>query len=87
VGDLGLTHVDELIEAMDRGKASIASLISPWWRFTEFVESCGGAGAWQALHHATLQDEHRIAANLHFWRTLTAELLEVFHEQSPLGWK
>jgi L-rhamnonate dehydratase len=90
VGDLGLTHVSEFVEAMDRGQASICQ--------PDITQVGGFTGLLQVVTAARKRNKRviphgyktniEIAANLHFlanhWRE---ELLEYSTSQSPLRWE
>jgi L-alanine-DL-glutamate epimerase-like enolase superfamily enzyme len=90
VGDLGLTHVDEFIEAMDRGGASICQ---------PDISQVGGFTGLMKIARAPRQRGKRvithgyktniiIAANLHFLANhWTPELLEYSTSKSPLRWE
>jgi L-rhamnonate dehydratase len=90
VGDLGLTHVHEFIEAMDRGRASICQ---------PDISQVGGFTGLMKIARATQQRGKRvithgyktniiIAANLHFLGNHWApELLEYSTSKSPLRWE
>ncbi|MFN7998239.1 MAG: mandelate racemase/muconate lactonizing enzyme family protein [Bryobacteraceae bacterium] len=90
VGDLGLTHVNEFIEAMDHGKASICQ---------PDITMVGGFTGIRKISEAARQRNKRvithgyktnieIAANLHFLANHWAEeLLEFSTSKSPLRWE
>jgi len=90
VGDLGLTHVREFIEAMDRGGASICQ---------PDITMVGGFTGIQKIATAALARGKRvithgyktnitIAANLHFLAAHAHdELLEFSTSHSPLRWQ
>jgi len=90
VGDLGLTHVQEFIEAMDRGQASICQ---------PDITMVGGFTGIRRVARAARERQKRvithgyktnieIAANLHFLANhWTAELLEYSTSKSPLRWE
>lgn len=90
VGDLGLTHVDEFIEFMDRGGASICQ---------PDITMAGGFTAIRKIAAAAKQRGKRvithgyktnieIAANLHFLANHEdTELLEYSTSHSPLRWE
>ena len=89
VGDLGLTHVDEFIDAMDRGGASICQPdITSVGGFTGIGEIAAAAhqrGKRVITHGYKTNIE--IAANLHFLANhWTDELLEYSTSKSPLRW-
>jgi len=90
VGDLGLTHVNEFIEAMDRGQASICQPdITMVGGFTGIRKTAKAARERQkrVITHG-YKTNIEIAANLHFlanhWAT---ELLEYSTSKSPLRWE
>ena len=89
VGDLGLTHVDEFIEAMDRGKASICQPdISQVGGFTGLMKIASAASqrGKRVITHG-YKTNIIIAANLHFLANhWTSELLEYSTSKSPLRW-
>jgi len=90
VGDLGLTHVDEFIEAMDRGGASICQPdITSVGGFTGILRIAKAArerGKRVITHGYKTNIE--IAANLHFLANhRDAELLEYSTSKSPLRWE
>ncbi|MEW5978421.1 MAG: mandelate racemase/muconate lactonizing enzyme family protein [Acidobacteriota bacterium] len=90
VGDLGLTHVSEFIDAMERGAATICQ---------PDVTQVGGFTGLLRVAEAARQRNRRviphgyktnieIAANLHFLAShWTAELLEFSTSPSPLRWE
>lgn len=90
VGDLGLTHVDEFVDAMDKGRASICQ---------PDITSVGGFTGIQKIADAACQRGKRvithgyktnieIAANLHFLAHHCApEMLEFSTSRSPLRWE
>src|SRR6185437_7766526 len=90
VGDLGFTHADEFIEAMDRGGASICQPdITSVGGFTGILKIADAAkkrGKRVITHGYKTNIE--IAANLHFlanhWE---AEMLEYSTSRSPLRWE
>jgi L-rhamnonate dehydratase len=90
VGDLGLTHVDEFIEAMDRGRASICQPdITMVGGFTGIRKIAKAA---RERHKRVITHGYKtnieIAANLHFLANhWTAELLEYSTSKSPLRWE
>ncbi|PYT21006.1 MAG: mandelate racemase/muconate lactonizing enzyme family protein [Acidobacteria bacterium] len=90
VGDLGLTHVDEFIEAMDRGQASICQPdITMVGGFTGIRKIANAA---RERHKRVITHGYKtnieIAANLHFLANhWTAELLEYSTSKSPLRWE
>jgi len=90
VGDLGLTHVSEFIDAMDRGQASICQ--------PDITQVGGFTGLFQVAAAARKRNKRvithgyktniEIAANLHFLANhWTDELLEYSTSQSPLRWE
>ncbi len=90
VGDLGLTHVDEFIDAMDRGKASICqpdiTMVGGFTGIRRIAEAARARGKRVITHGYKTNIE--IAANLHFLANhWTAELLEYSTSQSPLRWE
>jgi L-rhamnonate dehydratase len=89
VGDLGLTHVHEFIEAMDRGGAAICQPdISQVGGFTGLMKIAGAARqrGKRVITHG-YKTSIIIAANLHFLANhWTAELLEYSTSKSPLRW-
>ena len=90
VGDLGLTHADEFIEAMDRGRASICQPdITMVGGFTGIrrVAQAARARNKRVITHG-YKTNIEIAANLHFLANhWTAELLEYSTSKSPLRWE
>jgi L-rhamnonate dehydratase len=90
VGDLGLTHVDEFIEAMDRGGASICQPdITQVGGFTGLMKIANAARerGKRVITHG-YKTNIIIAANLHFLSNhWTAELLEYSTSKSPLRWE
>ena len=90
VGDLGLTHVDEFIDAMDRGGATICQ---------PDISMVGGFTGIQKIAVAALARGKRvithgyktnvlIAANLHFLAAHhDEEILEYSTSRSPLRWQ
>jgi L-rhamnonate dehydratase len=90
VGDLGLTHVDEFIEAMDRGKASICqpdiTMVGGFTGIRKIAAAARARGKRVITHGYKTNIE--IAANLHFLANhWTAELLEYSTSKSPLRWE
>jgi len=89
VGDLGLTHADEFIEAMDKGGASICQPdISQVGGFTGLMKIASAARerGKRVITHG-YKTNIIIAANLHFLANhWTAELLEYSASKSPLTW-
>jgi L-rhamnonate dehydratase len=90
VGDLGLTHVDEFIEAMDRGGASICQPdITTVGGFTGIRKIAAAAKqrGKRVITHG-YKSNIEIAANLHFLANHTdTELLEYSTSNSPLRWE
>ena len=90
VGDLGLTHVDEFVEAMDKGGASICQPdISQVGGFTGLMKIANAARerGKRVITHG-YKTNIIIAANLHFLANhWTAELLEYSTSKSPLRWE
>ena len=90
VGDLGLTHADEFIEAMDRGRASICQPdITMVGGFTGIrrVAQAARARNKRVITHG-YKTNIEIAANLHFLANhWTAEFLEYSTSKSPLRWE
>ena len=90
VGDLGWTHVDEFIEAMDRGGASICQPdITMVGGFTGIRKVAAAARERnkRVITHG-YKTNIEIAANLHFLANhWTAELLEYSTSKSPLRWE
>jgi L-alanine-DL-glutamate epimerase-like enolase superfamily enzyme len=90
VGDLGLTHADEFIEAMDRGCAAICQPdITMVGGFTGIRKVAQAA---RERHKRVITHGYKtnieIAANLHFLANhWTAELLEYSTSRSPLRWE
>jgi L-rhamnonate dehydratase len=90
VGDLGLTHVDEFIEAMDRGGASICqpdiTSVGGFTGILKIAEAAKQRGKRVITHGYKTNIE--IAANLHFLANhRDAELLEFSTSKSPLRWE
>jgi L-rhamnonate dehydratase len=89
VGDLGLTHVREFIEMMDRGGASICQPdISQVGGFTGIMQVAAAAYARgkRVITHG-YKTNIEIAANLHFLAAQPAvEPLEFSLSHSPLRW-
>jgi len=90
VGDLGLTHVDEFIEAMDRGGASICqpdiTSVGGFTGILKVAEAAHQRGKRVITHGYKTNIE--IAANLHFLANhRDAELLEFSTSKSPLRWE
>lgn len=89
VGDLGLTHVSEFIDAMDQGQASICQPdITQVGGFTGLLQVAAAARKRnkRVITHG-YKTNIEIAANLHFLANhWTDELLEYSTSQSPLRW-
>jgi L-rhamnonate dehydratase len=90
VGDLGLTHVNEFIEAMDRGQAAICqpdiTQVGGFSGLMKVSEAARKRGKRVVTHGYKTNIE--IAANLHFLGShWTAELLEYSTSKSPLRWE
>ena len=90
VGDLGLTHVDEFIEAMDRGGATICqpdiTSVGGFTGILKVAEAARQRGKRVITHGYKSNIE--IAANLHFLANhWAAELLEYSTSKSPLRWE
>jgi L-alanine-DL-glutamate epimerase-like enolase superfamily enzyme len=90
VGDLGFTHVNEFIDAMDRGCASICQPdITMVGGFTGMMRVADAARkrSKRVVPHA-YKSNIEIAANLQFLANhWTAELLEYSTSRSPLRWE
>jgi len=90
VGDLGFTHVDEFIDAMDRGCASICQPdITMVGGFTGMLRVAGAARKRnkRVVPHG-YKTNIEIAANLQFLASHScAELLEYSTSRSPLRWE
>ena len=90
VGDLGLTHVNEFIEAMDRGCAAICQPdITMVGGFTG-IRAIGAAARARGKRVIThgFKSNIEIAANLQFLANhWTDELLEYSTSNSPLRWE
>lgn len=90
VGDLGFTHVNEFIDAMDRGCASICQPdITMVGGFTGMVRIADAARKRnkRVVPHG-YKSNIEIAANLQFLANhWTAELLEYSTSRSPLRWE
>jgi L-alanine-DL-glutamate epimerase-like enolase superfamily enzyme len=89
VGDLGLTHVDEFVEMMERGRADICQPdITMVGGFTGIKKIAAAA---TQRHRRVITHGYKtnieIAANLHFlaWQP-EEEILEYSLSQSPLRW-
>lgn len=90
VGDLGLTHVNEFIEAMDRGEASICqpdiTMVGGFTGIRKISEAARRRNKRVITHGYKTNIE--IAANLHFLANHWAEeLLEFSTSKSPLRWE
>ena len=90
VGDLGLTHVDEFVEAMDRGQAAICqpdiSMVGGFTGIRKIAAAARERGKRVITHGYKTNIE--IAANLHFLANHWApELLEYSTSKSPLRWE
>lgn len=90
VGDLGLTHVDEFIEAMDRGGASICqpdiAMVGGFTGIRKIAEAAAQRGK-RVIPHG-YKSNIEIAANLHFLANhKETELLEYSTSSSPLRWE
>jgi len=90
VGDLGFTHVNEFIDAMDRGGASICqpdiTMVGGFTGLTRIAQA-----AWKR-HKRVVPHGYKsnieIAANLQFLAShWIAELLEYSTSRSPLRWE
>ncbi len=90
VGDLGLTHADEFIQAMDLGGASICQPdVTQVGGFTGLLKITEGARkrGKRVITHG-YKTNITIAANLHFLGSHWAsELLEFSTSKSPLRWE
>jgi L-alanine-DL-glutamate epimerase-like enolase superfamily enzyme len=89
VGDLGLTHVDEFIEFMDRGGASICqpdiTMVGGFTGLRKILEAALQRGKRVITHGYKTNIE--IAANLHFLaHQPREEVLEWSTSRSPLRW-
>ncbi len=90
VGDLGLTHVREFVEMMDRGGASICqpdiSQVGGFTGILQIAEAAYKRGKRVITHGYKTNIE--IAANLHFLATQpNTEPLEFSLSHSPLRWE
>ncbi|MCC7351287.1 MAG: mandelate racemase/muconate lactonizing enzyme family protein [Phycisphaerales bacterium] len=90
VGDLGLTHVSEFIEAMDRGGAAICqpdiTMVGGFTGLRSIAAAAGQRGKRIITHGYKTNIE--IAANLHFLANHEQEeMLEYSTSHSPLRWK
>lgn len=90
VGDLGLTHVLEFIDAMDRGRAAICQPdITMVGGFTgiQKIAAAAKARAKRVITHG-YKTNIELAANLHFLAAhYDEELLEFSTSDSPLRWE
>jgi L-alanine-DL-glutamate epimerase-like enolase superfamily enzyme len=90
VGDLGLTHVREFIEMMDRGGADICQPdITEVGGFTGIMKVAGAAArrGKRVIAHG-YKTNIEIAANLHFLAAQkNEEILEYSLSHSPLRWE
>ncbi len=90
VGDLGLTHVNEFVEMMERGGCSICQPdITMVGGFTGIraIAAAADARAKRVITHG-YKTNIEIAANLHFLASRPApELLEYSTSKSPLRWE
>jgi L-rhamnonate dehydratase len=90
VGDLGFTHVNEFIDAMDRGGASICqpdiTMVGGFTGLGRIAQAAGKRNKRVVTHGYKSNIE--IAANLQFLANhWTAELLEYSTSRSPLRWE
>jgi L-alanine-DL-glutamate epimerase-like enolase superfamily enzyme len=90
VGDLGLTHVDEFIEFMDRGGAAICqpdiTMVGGFTGLKRILQAAVDRGKRVITHGYKTNIE--IAANLHFLANQPREeILEWSTSKSPLRWK
>jgi L-alanine-DL-glutamate epimerase-like enolase superfamily enzyme len=90
VGDLGLTHVDEFIEYMERGGASVLqpdiTMVGGFTGLKKIAKAADERGKRVVTHGYKTNIE--IAANCQFLASRpTAELLEYSTSKSPLRWK
>lgn len=90
VGDLGLTHVDEFVEAMDRGGATICqpdiTSVGGFTGILKISEAARKRGKRVVTHGYKTNIE--IAANLHFLANhCQPEMLEFSTSKSPLRWE
>lgn len=89
VGDLGLTHVLEFIEAMDRGRAAICqpdiTMVGGFTGIRKIAAAARARGK-RVITHG-YKTNITIAANLHFLAAhADEELLEFSTSASPLRW-
>lgn len=90
VGDLGLTHVNEFVEMMDRGGATICqpdiSMVGGFTGIATIAQAAHARGKRVITHGYKTNIE--IAANLHFLAAQPRlELLEFCTSVSPLRWE
>lgn len=90
VGDLGLTHVDEFIDAMDRGGAAICqpdlSMVGGFTGGRKIADAARARGK-RVIPHG-YKTNILIAANLHFLAAQEQEeILEYSTSRSPLRWE
>lgn len=90
IGDLGLTHVDEFIEMMDRGKATICqpdiTMVGGFTGLRKIAAAAAARGK-RVITHG-YKTNITIAANLHFLAShRDEEILEYSTSKSPLRWK
>lgn len=90
VGDLGLTHVDEFAEFMDRGGASICqpdiTMVGGFTGLQRIAAAAAARGKRVITHGYKTNIE--VAANLHFLAAQPVEeILEFSTSQSPLRWE
>jgi L-alanine-DL-glutamate epimerase-like enolase superfamily enzyme len=90
VGDLGLTHIDEFVEFMDRGGASICqpdiTTVGGFTGIRKIAAAAKQRGKRVITHGYKTNIE--IAANLHFLANHEdTELLEYSTSHSPLRWE
>jgi L-alanine-DL-glutamate epimerase-like enolase superfamily enzyme len=90
VGDLGLTHVDEFVDFMERGGAGICQPdITMVGGFTglQGIAAAAAARGRRVITHG-YKTNIEIAANLHFLAAQEAgEILEYSTSKSPLRWR
>ncbi len=90
VGDLGLTHVEEFVEMMERGRADICqpdiTMVGGFTGIKKIAAAAAQRGRRVITHGYKTNIE--IAANLHFlaWQP-KEEILEYSLSRSPLRWK
>ena len=90
IGDLGLTHVLEFIDAMDRGRAAICqpdiTMVGGFTGIQKIAAAAKARGKRVITHGYKTNIE--IAANLHFLAAhYDEELLEFSTSDSPLRWE